>query len=95
VVLLYLNLCFALLLIIAFTSLFYFIPDIFDYSLVIFPTDSTGATLYPPILRPKGTCIFCFLSGLSYYLLYCSNSFILAKVDTYILFDILFVSWCV
>jgi len=80
---LYLNLCFALLLIIAFTSLFYFIPDIFDYSLIIFPTDSTGATLYPPILRPKGTCIFCFLSGLSYYLLYYNNSVILAKVDTY------------
>ncbi|XP_069675343.1 protein turtle isoform X5 [Periplaneta americana] len=28
--------------------------DIFDYSLIVFPTDSTGATLYPPILRPRG-----------------------------------------
>ncbi|XP_063222790.1 protein turtle isoform X3 [Bacillus rossius redtenbacheri] len=28
--------------------------DIYDYSIVIFPTDSTGATLYPPVLRPKG-----------------------------------------
>ena len=87
-VLLYLNLCFALLLFIAFTSLFYFIPDVFDYSLIIFPTDSTGATLYPPILRPKGTCIFCFLSGLSYYHLYYNNTIILAKVDTYLLFHI-------
>lgn len=28
--------------------------DIYDYSVIIFPTDSTGAILLPPILRPKG-----------------------------------------
>ncbi|XP_046664142.1 protein turtle-like isoform X7 [Homalodisca vitripennis] len=29
-------------------------PDVLYSSVVIFPTDSTGATLYPPIFRPKG-----------------------------------------
>ncbi|XP_046388422.1 protein turtle-like isoform X3 [Ischnura elegans] len=28
--------------------------DIYDYSIIMFPTDSTGATLIPPVLRPKG-----------------------------------------
>nr|CAD7258484.1 unnamed protein product [Timema shepardi] len=32
----------------------YTLWDIFDYSIVIFPTDSTGGTLFPPVLRPKG-----------------------------------------
>ncbi|XP_072154594.1 protein turtle isoform X4 [Bemisia tabaci] len=28
--------------------------DVNDYSLISFPTDSTGATLIPPVFRPKG-----------------------------------------
>ncbi|XP_044733170.1 protein turtle isoform X3 [Chrysoperla carnea] len=28
--------------------------DVFDLSIFIFPTDSSGATLIPPVLRPKG-----------------------------------------
>ena len=37
--------------------LFYFIPhfaDVVDYSDLILPTESSGATLYPPVFRPKG-----------------------------------------
>lgn len=36
---------------------FYFIPhfaDVVDYSDLILPTESSGATLYPPVFRPKG-----------------------------------------
>jgi len=71
--------------------LFYFIPDIFDYSLIVFPTDSTGATLYPPILRPKGTC---FLSGLGDCIIfYYYISIIFGTADLSFVFSILFVSW--
>jgi len=37
--------------------LFYFIPrfaDVVDYSDLILPTESSGATMYPPVFRPKG-----------------------------------------
>lgn len=37
--------------------LFYFIPrfaDVVDYTDLILPTESSGATLYPPVFRPKG-----------------------------------------
>jgi len=37
--------------------LFYFIPrfaDVVDYSELILPTESSGATMYPPVFRPKG-----------------------------------------
>lgn len=43
--------------------LFYFIPrfaDVVDYSDLILPTESSGATLYPPVFRPKGIKIISF-----------------------------------
>jgi len=43
--------------------LFYFIPrfaDVVDYSDLILPTESSGATMYPPVFRPKGIEIISF-----------------------------------
>lgn len=39
-------------------------PDILNYNDIMFPTDSTGSTYFPPIFRPKGImlfrlCLFC------------------------------------
>jgi len=36
---------------------FFFIPhfaDVVDYSELVLPTESSGATMYPPVFRPKG-----------------------------------------
>lgn len=33
----------------------FLVSDILDYSNVIFPTDSSGSSFLPPVLKPKGT----------------------------------------
>lgn len=33
---------------------FQIFSDVVDYSDLILPTESSGATLYPPVFRPKG-----------------------------------------
>ncbi|KAK9693380.1 hypothetical protein QE152_g34250 [Popillia japonica] len=35
-------------------SVFIFISDILDYSIIIFPTDSSGDPYLPPVFKPKG-----------------------------------------
>lgn len=34
--------------------LFQIFADVVDYSDLVLPTESSGATLYPPVFRPKG-----------------------------------------
>lgn len=57
-----------------------FIPDI-KGPVLTFPTDSTGATLIPPILKPKGIDRFLFsIQLIILFIIYYSYYFFVCQV---------------
>lgn len=52
-----------------FLSVFhFFVADIVNYNDIMFPTDSTGSTYFPPVFRPTGIITHIYFHFNTFYL---------------------------